>query len=225
MTGAPEDAAHGTPACSGRRSLRVIVADDHPLYRQGIVGALEAAGEAVLAEAADGQTALGLIRRHVPDVAVVDIRMPGLDGIDVVEALARHGPAVPVVLLSAFSDEPLVRADLQAGAAAYVAKTADREEILCAVRAAAALDNAPQALAGSDDLVVSPRGGWMPRLTLREHEALVLADRGLDKEQIARSLGLDEAAVRRALSGAVAKIGADTLSEAVAAARQSGVLR
>jgi two-component system nitrate/nitrite response regulator NarL len=120
-----------------RPPLRVIVADDHPRYRQGIVRALEAAGEIVLAEAGDGSTALDLIRRHVPDVAVIDINMPGLHGIDVVGALARHGPPVPVVLLSAFSDEPLVRAGLKAGAAAYVAKTADREEILRAVAAAA----------------------------------------------------------------------------------------
>ena len=127
MTGRPEK----------RAPLRVIVADDHPHYRQGIVRALEAAGEIVLAEAGDGSTALDLIRRHVPDVAVVDINMPGLHGIDVVGALARDGPPVPVVLLSAFSDEPLVRAGLQAGAAAYVAKTADREEILRAIAAAA----------------------------------------------------------------------------------------
>jgi two-component system nitrate/nitrite response regulator NarL len=205
------------------RPLRVIVADDHPLYRRGIVRALEADGGTVLAEAADGASALDLIRRHVPDVAVVDIRMPLLDGIDVVGALSRHGPAVPVVLLSAFSDEPLVRACLQAGAAAYVAKTAEREEILRAVRAAASPDKSPHALAGGD-LVVSARGGWIPRLTLREHEAIVLAHRGLDKRQIALALGVDEAVARHALSEAVAKLGADTLAEAVTAARRAGLL-
>jgi two-component system, NarL family, nitrate/nitrite response regulator NarL len=204
--------------------MRVIVADDHPLYRQGIVRALEAAGETVLAEAADGLSALDLIRREVPDVAVVDVRMPGLDGIDVIGALARHGPAVPVVLLSAFSDEPLVRAGLQAGAAAYVAKTADRAEIVRAVKAAAVTDNAPRTLTGGDDLVVSSRGGWIPRLTLREHEALILAHRGLDKPQIAVALGIDEAAVHHALSVAVAKLGADTLTEALEAARQARLL-
>jgi two-component system nitrate/nitrite response regulator NarL len=118
------------------KSLRVIVADDHALYRESIIRTLRAAGETVVAEGADGASALALIRRHRPDVALVDLRMPGLDGIDVVAALARDGPGVPVVLLSAFDDAPLVRAGLQAGAAAYVTKDADREVILSAVRAA-----------------------------------------------------------------------------------------
>ena len=127
--------------------LRVIVADDHPLYRQGIVRALEAAGEVVVAEAGDGRSALELICTHRPDVALVDVSMPGLDGIDVVEELAMHGPDVPVVLLSAFSDEPLVSSALQAGAAAYVTKAADRDDILAAVTGAAHLENAPRLLA------------------------------------------------------------------------------
>lgn len=117
-------------------SLRVIVADDHTLYRESIVRTLRGAGETVVAEGADGTRALALIRQHRPDVALIDVRMPGLDGIDIVAALARHGPDVPVVLLSAFDDEPLIRAGLQAGAAAYISKDADREVILRAVRAA-----------------------------------------------------------------------------------------
>lgn len=204
--------------------LRVIVVDDHPLYRRGIVHALEAAGETVLAEAPDGQSALELIRLHQPDVAVVDVSMPGIDGIDLLGAIARHGPAVPVVLLSAFSDEPLVRAGLQAGAAAYVTKSADRDEIVDAVRAAATTENSPHVLADGDDLVVSPRGRWIPRLTLREHAALKLAARGVDKPQMAVTLGIDEAAVRQALSSAIAKLGADTLPEAVEIARHTGLL-
>src|SRR4029078_7109508 len=89
--------------------LRVLVADDHPLFRQGIVRALTLSDEfEVVAEAGDGATALALIRRDEPDVAILDVRMPGMDGIDVVAALARYGPPVPVVLLSAFDDQPLV---------------------------------------------------------------------------------------------------------------------
>ena len=118
-------------------SLRVIVADDHALYRASIVRTLRGAGATVVAEGADGESALALIRRHRPDVALVDLRMPGLDGIDVIAALARDGPHVPVVLLSAFDDEPLIRAGLEAGASAYITKDADRAVILGAVRAAA----------------------------------------------------------------------------------------
>ena len=126
-----------TPATDAGRTppaptpLRVLVADDHPLFRQGIVRAITLSDEfQVVAEAGDGATALALIRRHEPDVAILDVRMPGMDGIDVIAALARYGPPVPVLLLSAFDDEPLVLAGLEAGAAAYVTKSTDRDTIL-----------------------------------------------------------------------------------------------
>lgn len=205
-------------------ALRVIVADDHPMYRRGIVRALEAAGVTVVAEAGDGEIALALIRHHEPDVALLDVSMPGLDGIDVVAALARQGPQVPVVLLSAFSDEPLVRAGLQAGAATYVTKTADRDEILRAVTAAATPTLGPRALAGSGDLQPGNRRTWIPRLTRLEYDALRLARSGADKPEMALRLGIDEPAVRRALSSAISKIGADTLPEAVRLAAKVGVL-
>ena len=137
------------PAGTCTEPLRVVVADDHPLYRQGIVRALEAAGGIVVGEAGDGHDALELIATQRPDIAVVDVSMPALDGIDVVEHLAAHGPDVPVVLLSAFSDEPLVRSGLLAGAAAYVLKSADRDDILATVVGAARKENAPRALARS----------------------------------------------------------------------------
>lgn len=137
------------PAGAWTAPLRVVVADDHPLYRQGIVRAVEAAGGIVVGEAGDGRDALELIAAARPDVAVVDVSMPSLDGIDVVERLAAHGPDVPVVLLSAFSDEALVRSGLLAGAADYVLKSADRDDILAAIAGAARRENAPRALARS----------------------------------------------------------------------------
>jgi two-component system nitrate/nitrite response regulator NarL len=126
-----------TSSRAAKPPLRVIVVDDHRLYRQGIVRALETAGAIVVGEAGDGRSALELIRGHQPDVALVDVSMPGLDGIDVVAELARQGPDVPVVLLSAYSDGALVNSGLEAGAAAYVTKAASREEILEAVSGAA----------------------------------------------------------------------------------------
>lgn len=214
-----------TSPSSAPVSLRVIVVDDHPLYREGIVRALQAAGHAVVAEASDGQRALDLIREHRPDVALVDVSMPGLDGIDLVGALARHGPDVPVVLLSAFDDEPLVSAALEAGAAAYVTKAADRQEILVAVSAAASPASAPRALASGGDVLTAPRDGWIPRLTRQEHDLLELALRGIGKREMASTLGLDARTVRHALSSAAAKLGADTLTDAVDLAQRAGILR
>lgn len=205
--------------------LRVVVVDDHPLYRESIVRALEGAGETVVAEGADGTAALALIRQHRPDVALIDVRMPGLDGIDIVAALARHGPDVPVVLLSAFGDGPLIRAGLQAGAAAYITKDADREVILRAVRAAVDSGRAPHALSEGSDLLSTPRDTWIPRLTGNEHRLLALAYAGLGKTEMAERTGLDEAQVRRALARAIDKLGADTLPEALEAAEHAGILR
>jgi two-component system nitrate/nitrite response regulator NarL len=147
-----------------RRPLRVVVADDHPLFRQGIVRALEAAGDHVVAEAADGDAALAAIAAGSPDVALVDVSMPGLDGIDVVRAVARRRLGVPVVLLSAFRDESLVTAGLAAGAADYVCKTADRQEILHALEAVAgSVALAPHRLAAARVTPTGPGASPPPR--------------------------------------------------------------
>lgn len=219
---AHEQAPTGGPA-------RVVVADDHPLYRQGIVRALEAAGGIeVVGEAADGTVALTLIRALEPDVALLDLSMPGDDGIDVVAALARHGPRVPVVLLSAFDDQPLIDAGLEAGAAAYVPKTSDRDEICRQVRIAAAAgeSRSPAALAPRDDYGASRMAHWTPRLTLAEHELLqLLAHGGWNKAELALLTHVDEATVRRRLSSAVAKLGADTVEDALEIAAERGIVR
>ncbi len=135
MTAPTQSVARGRRV--SRSPLRVVVADDHPLFRQGVVRALEVAGERVIAQAGDGATALELIRRDPPDVALIDVRMPRMDGIELVIELGRHGPRVPVVLLSAFDDSALMLKGLEAGAWAFLTKDADRAEILDAVRSAA----------------------------------------------------------------------------------------
>ena len=213
------------PAPRSETALHVIVVDDHPIYRQGIVRALRNAGEIVDAAEGDGTLALARIRRLPPDVALVDVRMPGLDGINIIDALARHGPDVPVVLLSAFGDEPLIRAGLEAGAAAYLTKDADRELILHAVRAAAGAQRSPRALSGAArDLVASPRHTWVPRLTGSEYRLLTYAQTGMDKTAMGAHLGCDEHEVRRLVAGVVGKLGADTLDEAVLLAERAAIL-
>ncbi len=205
--------------------LRVVVADDHPLYREGIVRALDAAGMLVVAEAGDGDIALAQIREHQPDVALLDVTMPGLDGIDVVEVMARQGVPVAVVLLSAFDDPALVRAGIHAGAATYVSKTADRATIIDAVVAAGARAQAPSAIAGPGNLLRQDRRDWIPRLTLQECRVLQYARDGLSKEQMARRLGVDERGVRGSLSSAIDKLGAESLPQAVDIAVRAGVLQ
>jgi two-component system nitrate/nitrite response regulator NarL len=143
--------------------LAAIVAEPHPSYRHGVMRALAVAGESVVAEADDGRQALELIRRWRPDVALVAVRMPGMSGLEITASLACEGPDVPVVLLAAFGDAALIRAGLEAGAAAYVTKDADRSVIVRALRAAAGPAQAPRALAGGiRDLVVTPQVVWHP---------------------------------------------------------------
>ena len=210
------------PAPALPRRLRVVVADDHPLYRSGIVRALESS-EAfdVVGEASDGTAALALIRLHRPDVAVLDVRMPGMDGIDVIAVLARDGHPVPVVLLSAFDDEQLVAAGLEAGAAAYIGKGADRDAICLDVAAAARgrAARAPSAIRGRPDLERCRLSHWTPRLTADEHRLLQLGATGADKLALARLTGVDETTVRRRLDSLLAKLGADDLGQALEIAR------
>jgi two-component system, NarL family, nitrate/nitrite response regulator NarL len=208
-------------------ATRVVVADDHPLYRQGIVRALDGyGGFAVVAEAADGVAALALIRELEPDIALLDVRMPILDGVDVVQALALHGPEVPVVLLSAFSDRPLVDSALEAGAAAYIGKTEDRDAIChqLATIAGSGATLAPRRL-NPPDALVRPVGTWLPRLTRQEFELLQVVAKGNDKLAAARLLDVDEVEVRQRASALLPKLGADSLDAAVRRARALGLIR
>jgi two-component system nitrate/nitrite response regulator NarL len=207
------------------RALRVVVMDDHPLYREGIVRALEDAGWEVAGDAGDGERGLAMLREQRPDVALVDVSMPLLDGIDVVAAIARHGPDVPIVLLSAFNDEPLVVAGLQAGAAAYVTKDANRAAILQCAVAAADPALAPRALAGDADGHGGEGDGRLQLLSWQERRLIQLARIEMDKSRMALMLGIEEPAVRRSLSLAIAKLGADTLPEALEVALRTGLIR
>ncbi len=223
-----DPAATPPPAAPPQPRVRVVVADDHPLYRQGIVRALESSGAFdVIDQASDGATALALIRRHQPDVAVLDVRMPDMDGIDIIAALARNGPPVPVVLLSAFDDDPLVAAGLEAGAAAYLSKTADRDAICLDVAAAARARQArsPSVLHGRPDLQRHRMSNWTPRLTVHEHQLLQLAAAaGADNRELAVRAGVDETTFRRRLDSLLAKLDADNLAHAIDIARARNII-
>src|SRR6185312_15450049 len=109
------------------RRVRVVVGDDHPVYRDGVVRALDNSGRTeVVATAGDGHAALEAIRRHEPDVALLDYKMPGLDGIAVAHAVARDHLATRVLLLSASTEGAVVYRAIQDGAAGYLSKESDR---------------------------------------------------------------------------------------------------
>jgi two-component system nitrate/nitrite response regulator NarL len=208
-------------------TIRVVVADDHPLYRQGIVRALDASGDfLVIGDASDGAGALSLIRSLEPDIALLDVRMPVLDGVDVVLALALHGPDVPVVLLSAFSDKQLVESGLEAGAAAYIDKAQDRDAICLQLATVASSTPAPApGRLKPRDPLAGPAGRWAPRLTRQEHELLQLTAKGLDKLAVADLLAIDEVEIRRRASSVTRKLDADSLDDGVVTGRALGLVR
>lgn len=207
--------------------IRVLVADDHPLYRESVMRAVRGRPELELVESCgDGRVALERIRELQPHVAVLDIRLPGLTGVEIAAALARERSQTRPLLLSAFTDAALVYEALAAGAAGYITKDSNRREICEAVERVA-----------RDEIVVSPMlsGGLArqirqrsvdsgPRLTAREHEVLTLTADGRSAPEIARELHLSTATIKTHLQHVYEKLGVSDRAAAVAEAMRQKLL-
>ena len=208
---APTTTLDPTPSHAAPALLRVVIADDHPVYRDGIARALMDRGRRyrIVGETGDGEIALRLIARHRPDVALLDLRMPTLDGLEILRRLRRDGIDVPVVLLSAFARPEIVDQALTAGAAGYLSKDAPREEILAALEAAA--------LRGR---VIPDATQAQPPLIPAERALLQLLRDGWTAGELPALTGLDAGTIERHLLDAGVKLGTrgidDTLSRAVA---------
>ena len=208
--------------------IRVILADDHAVVRKGIRDFLEEAGDiAVVAEATTGDEALALIREHRPDVAVLDIQMPGRTGLEVTRAVRAEQLPVGVLILTAYDDDPFIMTALQAGANGYVLKSAEPEEIVAAVRAVregqSALD--PQILRKvMAHLTGGPPPGTIEALSAREIEVLRLAARGLTNKAIAAQLGISDRTVQGHMANIFGKLGVASRTEAVTRGIQMGLV-
>ncbi|MEX2501641.1 MAG: response regulator transcription factor [Trueperaceae bacterium] len=175
MTHAPEP----TPQGDGPAATRVLIADDHPLFRMGLAHALRGRGFDVVAEAENGRHAVELARARRPDVVLLDVRMPVMDGIEACTVLAASDPAPCVVMLTTYDEPAVIHAARRAGATAYLSKETD-----------------PARLAELLVKIVQERGrDWMPQvdlpeLTGRERETLALLADGLTNREIADRLGI-----------------------------------
>lgn len=203
--------------------LRVLVADDHALLRAGTRQILEAAGDIeVVAEAADGDEALARCAALRPDVALVDIRMPGPNGIEVAERLAAELPEVAVVVLSAYDDDAYVRAALACGVSGFLLKTTPAAELVQAVRSAAAgttvLDPAITRRLASGPLQPADDG-----LTWRERQVVALVAQGLANKAVALRLGISTRTVEGHLNHVFPKLGVATRTELVRWALEHGL--
>jgi DNA-binding NarL/FixJ family response regulator len=205
------------PKAKGR--ISVLLADDHHMVRAGIRELLEGARDLqVVAEAGDGEEAQDLIRKHKPDVAVLDIQMPKATGIDVTRWVRANQPGVGVLILTAFDDDPYVMAVLQAGANGYVLKTAQADDLIQAVRdvheGKSALDPAITSKLMSN-LFRSSDHAPVEALTERELEVLRLAAKGFTNKAIGVQLGISDRTVQGHLAHIFAKLQAASRTEAV----------
>lgn len=207
--------------------VRVLVADDHPLYRDGVVRALLASGQVeVIAEAEDGRTALEEIRKHLPDVALLDYRLPGLDGVEITHAVVRDGLATRVLLLSAFTESSLVYNALQVGVGGYLAKDARREEIVDGVLACARGETVlPAGLASGLASEIRLRAtNDAPALTEREAQVLRMIASGKSLPTIAKELFLGVTTVKTHAQHLYEKLGVSDRAAAVAEAMRRGLI-
>jgi two-component system, NarL family, nitrate/nitrite response regulator NarL len=212
----------------GHRRVRVVVADDHPLFREAIERAVRQRPELeFVGGAADGRDALRAIRELAPDVAVLDLRMPGLDGIQIINAATRDGLATRVLILSASGDPEVVYQAVQGGAAGYFLKEADRDAILDAIAAVArgqtAIDPALQA-GVFDQIRLRGTADDRPILTAREREVLALTADGLSGPQIAERLIVALPTVKTHQARLYEKLGVSERAAAVAEAMRRGLL-
>lgn len=194
--------------------IRAIIADDHHLVRQGIRALLEKAGDIqVIAEASDGQEAVDLVERHQPDVAVMDIAMPRLNGTQAIQRIQSMGLPTRIVVLSMYSDEALVQQVLRMGAKGYLLKRSVTEELLLAIRAAYRGEMfLSSAVSGSLLSTLFHRDGseentdQFHQLTPREIETLQLIAEGLTNSAIADTLTVSVKTVEKHRSSLMEKL-------------------
>jgi len=211
----------------GRKRVRVVVADDHPLYRDGVVRALLASGQVeIVAKADDGRKALDEIREHRPDVALLDYKLPELDGVAVTNAVVREQIPTRVLLVSAYSDSGVVYKALETGAAGFLSKEARREEIVDGVLACARGENVvpPEIAAGLVFEIRLRRNDQRPVLTPREQEILRLIAAGNSLPEIAKELYLGVTTVKTHVQHLYAKLGVSDRAAAVAIAMRRGLI-
>jgi DNA-binding NarL/FixJ family response regulator len=209
--------------------IRVAVADDHPVVRDGLVAMLQTQPDlAVVGQAGTGADAIELVAAADPDVLLLDLEMPGLDGVGVLRRLRDAGARTRVIVFTVFDTDERIIAAVEAGAAGYLLKGAPRGELFAAVRAVAAGASLLAPVAASA-VLRRVRGepapaGAAPSLTPRERAVLQHLARGLGNKQIAAALGISERTVKFHVSSLFTKLGAGNRTDAVRRAAQAGLV-
>jgi DNA-binding NarL/FixJ family response regulator len=205
--------------------IRVCLVDDHPTFRAGLRALLESAEIDVVAEASGGAGAVECVRRHAPDVVLMDLAMPEVDGVEATRRLAEEAPGTPVVVLTSFSDRTRIMDALDAGAVGYLLKDADPDELVRGVHAAAA-GQAPLDPRAARELLEARRGpARAEALSARESDVLRLVAAGHPNKVIALRLGISEKTVKNHLSTVFQKLDVtDRTQAALWAQRHEGMV-
>ncbi|EME98980.1 response regulator transcription factor [Streptomyces mobaraensis NBRC 13819 = DSM 40847] len=218
-------------------TIRVLIADDEPMIRYGVRAVLSTdPGLDVVAEAADGREAVELVRRHRPDVAVLDIRMPGTGGIEAAALIREAVPGTGVVMLTTFGEDDYILRALSGGATGFLVKSGAPEELIAGVRAVAegAAYLSPKVAArvvahlagGGAGAAAGRRAAARERvaaLTARERDVLAHLGAGLSNGQIARRLRVVEGTVKAHVSSILARLGVDNRAAAAVVAHEAGM--
>ena len=202
--------------------IRILIADDHVVVRKGLVAMIgDEPDLVVVAEAADGAAAVALAAETQPDVALLDLAMPGLDGIEATHRILAKRPETNVVILTSFAEPDRVFAALDAGALGYLLKDAEPDEIIAGIRLAAAGDSPLAAEATAAILEARRRPQPVGQLSEREREVLVLVATGCANKEIALRLAISEKTVKAHLTRTFRQIGVNDRVQAALWARDN----
>jgi two-component system, NarL family, response regulator YdfI len=212
--------------------IRVMITDDHAIVREGLSMILETADNIeIVGEAADGAECLRLVPEQAPDVILMDLQMPGMDGLTTINHLRRDHPQIGIVILTTFNEDEMMLQGLQAGARGYLLKDTDRETLLDTIQAAAKGETLlrPEILSRALGVIPSSSksistGTSENPLTERETEVLHAAAQGDRNKEIAYKLNISERTVKAHLTSIYNKFGVDSRAAAVAIATQKGLL-
>jgi DNA-binding NarL/FixJ family response regulator len=215
-----------------RDTVRVLIADDHPLFREGMRGRLDRVSDIeVVGEAASGDEAVELAHKLEPHVILMDIKMPGLNGIEATREIQQSTPQIVVLVLTMFEDDDSVFAAMRAGAKGYLLKDSGGEEVVNAIRAVASGEAVfgPGVAERIIDFFSVPRPAApqraFPELTEREEEVLSLVAQGKSNREIARQLFVSLKTVRNHVSNILLKLQVADRAQAVIRARDAGIGR
>jgi DNA-binding NarL/FixJ family response regulator len=204
--------------------VRVVLVDDHALVRGGLAQLLDAADDLeVVGQAADGAEALLVVAATTPDVVVMDLQMPGVDGVTATRRVIAEHPGTQVLVLTSYSDSERIVAALDAGAVGYLLKDADPDDVLAGVRAVSRGESPIHPRAARSLLTARQTSRPSVDLTPRETEVLALVRAGLANKQIARRLGITERTVKAHLTSTFARIGVQDRTQAALWAERHGV--